>query len=60
MSDTLLIKVQVPEWVPQDVRKEIAKEIEETMLGAINDVWGKYAPEVVSSRDVNSKKAPDQ
>ena len=46
MSDTLLIKVTVPEWVPQDIRKEIIREIEDRMPEAITEVWGKYAPEV--------------
>jgi hypothetical protein len=53
MSDILLVKVKVPEWVPQSVRKEIVKEIEDNMIEAIMEVWGNYAPTVVSSKECN-------
>lgn len=46
MTDTIVIRIRVPDWVPMQVRNKMKNEIEESISDVIAESWNEYTPEV--------------
>jgi hypothetical protein len=49
MTDTIVIKIRIPEWVPTQVRKKMKSEIEDSIGEIIAESWDEYTPEIERS-----------